>query len=136
MAKRGYGTGHLYEKHGSYYGRWWTLDGRRVNRLIGPIRPPGSRTGLTLVQAERIFRQLQDHEEKAPRRRPGATVPTVDEVADSVRQGLRLKGSRRSYLDGLRVDAARSHLSAARASLGRGDQDPRNRCFRRVDAGD
>ncbi len=40
MATRGYGTGQLYEKHGSYYGRRWTLDGRRVNRLIGPIRPP------------------------------------------------------------------------------------------------
>jgi hypothetical protein len=60
MAKRGYGTGHIYEKHGSFYGRWRTLDGRLVNRLIGPIRPPGARTGLTRVQAERIVRQLQD----------------------------------------------------------------------------
>ena len=45
MAKRGYGTGHLYEKHGSYYGRWGTLDGRGVNRLIGLTRlAGGSRT--------------------------------------------------------------------------------------------
>ena len=110
MAKRGYGTGQLYEKHGSYYGRWWTFDGRRVNRLIGPIRPPGGRSGLTLVQAERIFRQLQDQEEKAPRRRPDATAPTVDEVADSLRQELRLKGSRRSYLDGCE-SMQRVHIS-------------------------
>src|SRR6266536_205097 len=33
--KRSYGTGQLYEKHGSYYGRWWTLDGRQPNRRIG-----------------------------------------------------------------------------------------------------
>lgn len=47
MATRGYGTGQLYETHGSYYGRWWTLDGQRVNRLIGPIRPPGKGSHAT-----------------------------------------------------------------------------------------
>jgi len=26
--KRNAGAGHLYEKYGSYYGRWRTLDGR------------------------------------------------------------------------------------------------------------
>jgi hypothetical protein len=88
-AKRGYGTGPLYEKHGSYYGRWRTLDGRLVNRLIGPIRPPGSRDGLSRTQAERAFRQLQEREEDAPRPRRDASVPTVDEVADSLRQQLR-----------------------------------------------
>lgn len=35
MAKRGYGTGQLYLKHGAYYGRWRTLDGRKLNRKIG-----------------------------------------------------------------------------------------------------
>jgi hypothetical protein len=40
MARRGHGTGHQYEKHGSYYGRWRTHDGRLLNRLIGPIREP------------------------------------------------------------------------------------------------
>lgn len=37
MAKRKYGTGHLYEKSGSYYGRWRTLDGRQLNRKVGPV---------------------------------------------------------------------------------------------------
>jgi integrase len=110
MAKRGYGTGHLYEKHGSYYGRWRTLDGRLVNRLIGPVRPPGARTGLTRVQAERMLRQLQDQEEKAPRRRTDVSLPTVDEVADSLRQELRLKGSRPSYLEGCE-SMRRVHIS-------------------------
>jgi len=99
MAKRGYGTGHLYEKHGSYYGRWRTLDGRLVNRLIGPIRATGSRSGLSQAQAERVFRQLQDQEDKSPRPRRDATTPSVDGVADALRQQLRLKGSRPSYLE-------------------------------------
>jgi hypothetical protein len=118
MAKRGYGTGHLYEKHGSYYGRWRTLDGRLVNRLIGPIRPPGGRSGLTLVQAERLFRQVQDQEEKAPRPRRDVTVPTVDDVADSLRQELRLKGSRRSYLEGCE-SMQRVHISPRRSGRAR-----------------
>ncbi len=33
-SKRRAGTGHLYEKYGSYYGRWRTLDGRLVNRKV------------------------------------------------------------------------------------------------------
>ena len=27
MSKRAYGTGHLYEKSGAYYGRWRSFDG-------------------------------------------------------------------------------------------------------------
>ena len=60
VGKRSRGTGHLYEKWGSYYGRWRTLDGRFLNRLIGPVRTPGSSDGLTRAQAEREFRHLQD----------------------------------------------------------------------------
>jgi integrase len=100
MSKRGRGTGHLYEKWGSYYGRWRTLDGRNVNRIVGPIRTPGSTDGLTRTQAERAFRRLQDAEERAPRRVRGAAIPTVDEVTDSLRQKLTLRGARPSYLEG------------------------------------
>ena len=52
MSKRGRGTGHLYEKWGSYYGRWRTLDGRNVNRIVGPVRTPGSADGLPRVMSE------------------------------------------------------------------------------------
>ena len=41
--KRPYGSGQIYEKSGAYYGRWRTLDGRRVNRKLGPVRNPGAR---------------------------------------------------------------------------------------------
>jgi integrase len=110
MKKRNRGTGHLYEKHGSYYGRWRTLDGRLLNRLIGPLRSPGSNDGLTRAQAERAFRRLQDEEERAPRPARGAVVPTVDEVTDALRKKLRLRGSRPSYLEGCE-SMQRVHIS-------------------------
>jgi hypothetical protein len=34
-SKRPPGTGSLYEKHGAYYERWRTFDGRLLNRRIG-----------------------------------------------------------------------------------------------------
>jgi len=110
MAKRDYGTGHLYERYGSYYGRWRTLDGRQLNRLIGPVRSQGKSDGLTRSQAERAFRKLQEAEESSPRPARGATVPSVDEVADSLRRRLRLRGARRSYLEGCE-SMQRVHLS-------------------------
>jgi integrase len=99
-AKRDYGTGHLYQKSGSYYGRWRTGGGRLLNRRIGRIRSPGERDGLTHAQAEREFRRLQDAEERAPRPLRGANVPTVGQATEALRQKLRLGGARRSYLEG------------------------------------
>jgi integrase len=98
MGKRDYGTGHVYAKHGSYYGRWRTLDGRLVNRKLGPIRPVGQRSGgLTRVQAEREMARRRDEEDRSPRPAPGADIPTVDSIADSLRQRLILAGARTSY---------------------------------------
>ena len=57
-AKRRYGTGTVYVKHGSYYGKWWTPAGGRANRKIGPARRPGSADGLTRTEAERRLREL------------------------------------------------------------------------------
>ena len=45
-ARRDYGSGSLYQRAGSWYGRWWA-DGARVKRKLGPVRPPGTRDGLT-----------------------------------------------------------------------------------------
>lgn len=67
MAKRTYGTGHLYEKSGAYYGRWRTFDGRLLNRKVGQIRRAGESDGLTRPQAERELRRMQDAEERAPK---------------------------------------------------------------------
>ena len=98
-AKRGYGTGHLYEKSGAFYGRWRTADGRLLNRRVGAVRAQGSTVGLTRAQAERYFRKLQEAEELNPRPEPGAPAPTVDELATSLRERLELRGVRKSYLE-------------------------------------
>jgi integrase len=108
--RRSHGTGHLYEKHGSYYGRWRTADGRLLNRKVGKVRSVGERDGLTRTQAEREFRRLQEAEERAPRPRHDAEIPTVDAVADSLRQKLALRGARRSYRENC-ASMQRVHVS-------------------------
>jgi integrase len=96
-SRRSFGTGHLHEKSGSYYGRWRAADGRLLNRKVGKIRSPGERDGLTRAQGEREFRRLQEEEDRAPRPVYGAAVPTVDQVADSLRERLELRGRRKTY---------------------------------------
>jgi integrase len=97
MRKRGYGTGQLYVKHGSYYGRWRTLDGRKLNRKLGDVRGESGTAGLTRAEAERRFRKVQEAEERRPTR-SGSEARTVDEAADSLRRKLAVEGARKSYL--------------------------------------
>ena len=99
--KRGYGTGELYEKHGSYYGRWRTSDGRKLNRKVGPVRAPGSAQGLTRPKAERAFRAMQEAEELRPSRRRGVESVTVGAAAASLQRAKALEGARKSYLENL-----------------------------------
>ena len=115
-AKRSAGTGHLYEKSGAYYGRWRTLDGRLLNRKIGRVRTPGERDGVTRAQAEREFRRLQDAEERTPRPVPGAAIPTLDEVADSLRRKQKLEDARKSYQENCE-SMQRVHISPRLGSL-------------------
>ena len=110
VAKRRYGTGQLYEKQGAYYGRWRTLDDRRLNRRIGLVRVSGSNGGLTRIQAEREFRRMQDEEDRAPRPARDAEVLSVDEVASAWRRRLAVRGARRSYQEGCE-SMQRVHLS-------------------------
>jgi hypothetical protein len=56
--KRPNGAGELYIKHGSYYGRWTTASGGKTNRKVGPVRRPGTASGLTRAQAEKRLRGL------------------------------------------------------------------------------
>src|SRR3954447_546643 len=94
--RRAYGTGQLYAKHGSWYGRGRTSDGRRLNRRPGAVRSTGEADGLTRREAERAFRRLQDDEERHPTTR--AVRHTVNDAADALRQKLALIGSSRSHL--------------------------------------
>jgi hypothetical protein len=95
--KRPHGTGTLYVKWGSFYGRWTTPDGRRVNRRIGKVRVRGESDGFTRAQAERGLRRLIEPE--SLRRRPSVEERprTVDEVADELRGRLAIEGARLSY---------------------------------------
>lgn len=60
--RRSYGTGSLSVRRDrkgaeTWYGMWYA-HGRRVKRRIGPKREPGSRRGLTRVQAETQLRRM------------------------------------------------------------------------------
>ena len=59
-AKRANGAGSVYIKHGSYYGRWLTAGGGHTNCRLGPVRQPGTSSGLTRKQAEQRLRALMD----------------------------------------------------------------------------
>ncbi len=61
MARRSYGTGSLFLKAGNWHGRWY-VQGRQVQRKIGPARTPGERDGLTRPQAEREMRRRMEAE--------------------------------------------------------------------------
>jgi integrase len=98
MPKRSYGTGQVYLKWGAWYGRWRTSDGRRLNRRLGPARVPGTSTGLTRREVERLFRKVRDAEEAAPRPVLASRV-TVEDAAESLRRKLAMQGSRKSYLE-------------------------------------
>jgi integrase len=110
-SRRTHGTGHLYEKSGSYYGRWRAPDGRLLNRKIGKVRNIGEKDGLSRAQAERDFRRLQAEEDHIPRPVHGAAAPTVDDVADSLRELLELRGRRRTYRDNCEY-MQRVHISS------------------------
>ena len=56
--RRANGAGSIYIKHGSFYGRWYPVEGGQVNRKLGAVRRPGSRDGLTRGQAEKRLREL------------------------------------------------------------------------------
>jgi integrase len=110
--KRPYGSGQIYEKSGSFYERWRTADGRRVNRRIGPKRTKGGSDGLTRAQAEQAFRRIQA--EKAARRpvEPVVEIVTVDQAAERLRERIAIEGARLSYRQNCE-SMQRVHISPA-----------------------
>jgi hypothetical protein len=80
MGRRPYGSGTLYVKAGSWYGRWRTAGGQ-VNRKLGPVHPQGSRDGLPGAGAERELRRRMDSE-----RVPGAASRLT--VAEAVAKAI------------------------------------------------
>jgi hypothetical protein len=94
--RRGYGSGTLYQHAGNWYGRW-RIDGRRVNRKLGAVRPPGTREGLTRAQAERALRQRMEAQFAEP---SVAERLTVAEAGTRLLTHLEGLGRKRSTLQG------------------------------------
>jgi integrase len=83
-SRRTYGTGTLAERTDSrgrttYYGRWRTAEGRRVNVALGLKRRPGESDGLTKAQAEAELRRRMDAE---PAPAAAVTGRSLQSVAD------------------------------------------------------
>jgi hypothetical protein len=108
--KRPYGAGHIYEKWGSYYGRWRTADGRHLNRRIGPKRSRGGTDGLTRAEAEQAFRRIQGEEAARKPAEPVVEILTVDQVAERLRERVAIEGARKSYRQNLE-SMQRVHIS-------------------------
>ena len=92
MPKRARGTGSIYIKHGSWYGRWRDSAGRGLNRKLGPVRRPGERDGLTRAEAEKRLRALIDDRSIIAPVRVG-----VAEAGEAVMRRLEMRGAKRTY---------------------------------------
>ena len=55
--RRSYGSGSITIRNGAYYGKW-RAGGQQIKRKLGPVRQPGTRSGLTKAQAEGQLRKL------------------------------------------------------------------------------
>ena len=91
--RRSYGTGSIFKRGGSWYGQW-RVHGRLVKRKLGPIRPPGTRDGLTKTQAEARLRKLMG--EAAPP--PVAEAVAIREAGERLIFHLEGRGRRRSTI--------------------------------------
>ena len=96
-SKRSYGTGLLLIKHGSYYGRFWVPDGRRLSRKLGAVKTAQRPDGITRREAERRFRKVQEDEARNPSYAIDRTR-TVTDGCESLRRKLELEGVSKSYL--------------------------------------
>jgi hypothetical protein len=110
MARRSHGTGSLSIRRDargipSWYGQWWA-GGRRVTRVLGRKRDPGTRVGLTRNQAERELQKQIDKMAAAPIRRE----VSVGEAGERLIEHLTSLGRKRStvgdYESYLRVHLA------------------------------
>lgn len=108
--RRPYGAGSLsirVDSRGreSWYGRFY-IDGRQVRKRIGPKRPPGTKEGMTRLQAEAALRKL------AETTRPAAAGDrvTIEQCAEAYIDDARRRGRKRSTLANIESEM-RVHLA-------------------------
>jgi integrase len=104
--RRGYGTGSLRVKGGSWTGSWYGPDGRKIMRKVGPARTPGERDGLTKTQAEHRFRKMRE----AERPRTSTKRVTMLEAGEELCRRLALRGRKKSHRMTVASDL-RNHIS-------------------------
>jgi integrase len=120
-SRRGYGSGSLYQRAGNWYGRWYS-NGERVKRQLGPVRPPGTRDGLTRAQAEREMRRLMAAADLIP---VLAERVTVAQAGERLIAHLEALGRRPTTLRAYRA-ALGTHLAPALGELALGTVEPRD----------
>jgi len=98
--RRAYGSGHVYTKHGAYYGRWRGAGGGLVNRKLGPARKKGTNHGLTRAQAEAKLREMM-----ADASVVAGVGASVSEVGLRLAAHLEAKERKRSH-----IESVRSHI--------------------------
>lgn len=119
--RRSQGTGSLTVRRGKWFGQWWAR-GRQVSRVVGPVREPGSRDGLTKSQAEARLRRIIEDTTAAP-----AIVErvTMKEAGDRLLAQLAALGRKRatvqSYESILRVNLAAHFAEQPLAKITRQD---------------
>jgi integrase len=92
MARRSYGTGSLTIRRGKWFGQW-RVGQKKIGRVIGPVRQPSTREGLTRSQAECELRRLIESE--------AAPIPiqarvTIEEAGKQYVSHAEAMGRRRS----------------------------------------
>src|SRR4051795_77425 len=97
MARRAPGTGSVLirtDKAGrrTFYGKW-SSNGRAVMRRLGPVRPPGTRDGLTRTQAEAELRRLMSEVQVSA---PAGQRLTVEDVGERYLRHVEALGRKRS----------------------------------------
>ena len=102
-SKSEYGLGTLYEKHGSWYGRWHAPGGQRRNRKIAAVKASGG-AGLTRAEARRELARMMEKDGTAPRNQ-GEVVPTLVELVYTLADRLASRGRARSHVENVRSHA-------------------------------
>jgi len=96
--RRRSGTGCLYEKAGSLLRTLAHIRWPAAAPEGGAGEDPGrARTASLVPRPSGEFRRMQDAEERDPRPQHGVPLPTIDELATSLRAQQELRGLSKSY---------------------------------------
>lgn len=91
--RRRRGSGSIVVRGGVYYGKWRWPDGKQVMGRLGPIRPRGTRAGLTQMQAEAELRRAMGEPQTSVARGERRTLVEVAEAHLAAKENVGLERS-------------------------------------------